>query len=191
MNVLSKNIGVYPSAARGQQAAYSESRISTEANTARFTSNLIDTDGFIITNRQSWNSLSADARYSTPLYFNIYGYYFTVASPKEILDSFGDTVSEIYANIALQITPNSSDTLEQYELFGQDEAGTGADSYYRGLEFSVSPGVFENTPSGEYFVKSLLLFSKDLDGSWAIPKASTQRFSTDALRYDIDGGEIK
>ena len=157
--LASEIISVYPSARRG--ITKPESRLVTESALVGIVNKLIDKTGFVIT-----NPFQADRAFE----FNIYGYYFKVATGQAITSLFPSaaTNSTIYGVIHLDSLDPSV-----VELAGQDE-----DNVYTGIDFTLTE------PSSGYWVA---LLQKGSSG-WVVPENSTFKF--DFPDVDIDGGVI-
>lgn len=181
--VSSDSILVYPSASRGQQAEYIDARITTETVVANTINKLIDTDGFIITDLESWN---AETGVHSSVEFNLFGYFFTLRNPDALLETFS-TSNAIYAVIALHPVATHETGVYRYELFGQDDSTLGV---YQGIQFNSS-SAYENPEilPDQYKIVSLKIFDK-VNNSWELSEDTTFKFYKKSLLFDVDGGEI-
>lgn len=162
-NLNTADVKVFPSTRR--VATQVDARLMTEASMVGIINQLINKDGFVIT--ETFNE-------SNPFEFNIYGYYFIVNQGSSIT-TLVSSGTEIIASIKIDTTNG------YYELVGQDN-----NNAYEGLNIGTSAV----TPGSNQIVKSLKILEK-VNGVWQIPEASKVMFSQDNIDIiDIDGGEI-
>lgn len=180
--VDSSEIFVFPSARRGQVSDYSEARTTTETAIANIVNRLIDVEGFLITDPDTYNNLSSSDKGTALIEFNLYGYYFRVNNASDILSSFS-TISPgdvVYAVIAL--TPIASGS--RYELYGQDDGGS-----YQGVQFNTS-GTYVNPPSGAVTYSLPLFTYVSASVTWELVDSSAFKLAKKSLNFSVDGGEI-
>ena len=112
--IASENVTVFPSTRRAGSKPLA--RLMSEQALVGIVNKLINLEGFVI-------SSSSEIEESTPLEFNLYGYYFKISNPVTSL-GLGTTFTSgnIYAHIEL-VTSTASDFIQYEELFGQDDSG--------------------------------------------------------------------
>lgn len=166
MFINSEKIKVFPFAKYSRPANDLGSRLFYECNIARLITQLIDTDGFIIS-----GDIDSNATVIETLKFNIKGYYFEILPETSLLPTdIKAEDSSIYGIIYLTNSPE--------ELDGQDDG-----TYFTSFVISSSPIDKENTT--KYYIK---LLEKDADNNWSIPKESYLRYNTSSLNIKkIDG----
>lgn len=174
----SENILVFPSTKRGSKQV--SARLLSEATLTSIVNKFLDTDGFVITSEDEYGL-------DNPFEFNIHGYYFRVATTREIINSLANSTLAIYANIILKEEGN------YLQLQGQDDETVDPNtsivtsSIYKGINFS------DNGPivSGDGTVYSLLILQRDSTNSeWYVPADSRYKFTKESLDIEIDGGII-
>lgn len=172
--IVSENIAVFPSTRRAGSKPLT--RLMSEQALVGIVNKLINLEGFVI-------SSSSEIEDTTPLEFNLYGYYFRILNPVTSL-GLGTTFSSgsVYAHIEL-VTSTASDSLQYEELFGQDDNGN-----YTGLVIDNSE---DYTAQHGGIVKTLRV-AEFSNSTWVIPEASKIRFSKESLDLSvIDGGVIQ
>lgn len=164
--INANDIRVFPSTRRVH--TQTDARLMTERSISGLINQLINTDGFVITE-------NFDA--SAPFEFNIFGYYFNATTASAITSKFSTpTVGTIiYGIIKIDITN------EYHEIIGQDESDE-----YRGLIVdSTIPTAGENE---EIHYLALLTYGSN---GWEIPESSKILFNQNRVDIiDIDGGVI-
>ena len=146
MYIQSDKINVFPLAKN--RTTDKDARLLYEHNVANIIKQLIDTDGFVIsdsvsvsTGTETKNEYSGYSEYpvnlTNPLEFNIGGYFFriesgtTIAMVPKVTTDTKDTIIPLYASIQI-------DNVSK-ELLGQD-----TDNKYEGLGIYTEPQVNEN-----------------------------------------------
>lgn len=176
------NIQVFPSTRRGNLQV--SARLMSEGTISNLIDQLLDTSGFVITDKKS-NYLTDEV-----FEFNIHGYYFYVDSAKYIINAINNvstSASAIYAHICIEQTKGS----DYKELKGQDDISSNPDSqsYYKGLCFSTSASAPKKDTSTTTWY-TLQLFEK-INGTWKVPVNSRVKFKQRSLDFNIDGGIVK
>lgn len=179
-----ENIKVFPSTRRLNKQV--TARLMTESNIANLIYQLLDTEGFVVTDKK--DTYIDDEVFE----FNIHGYYFVVDSAKYIFNivenQLSSSATSIYAYIQVEQTVGS----DYKELKGQDvdssTDGSAEYTLYKGVHFATeAPALSKNTETNKYY--SLKLFEK-VNGAWKVPVESRVKFNQRSLNFDINGGEI-
>lgn len=184
----SNNISVFPSARRGQNAKYIESRLTTETAIANIVNKLLDVEGFIVTDKNDWTEGS-----SHDVVFNLYGYLFSIKNLNTFLTSFEDA-DALWVGIVLDTAVSGSTV--RYEIYGQDEEIEGV-SVYKGLELAASKEQCKtqltqrvgSQKAQNCIFKYLKLCTKE-NGKWCLCGDSYIKFNNKSLEFDIDCGKI-
>jgi len=170
--VQTENVIVFPSTRRA--STQPSARLTSEMMLTSIINHLIDMDGFVVSDTFVGSS---------PLEFNIHGYYFKVSPASSIISSTEATSGVIYANIFID---NGN---EYKELISYDDS----DSYYKGLEFTVNaPAKLAATDTGKSVYSLKILQYDSAAKVWTIPESSKYKYNSDSLELTniIDGGEI-
>lgn len=188
--IKSSSISVFPCANRGEFGGNAnfnlQSRLTSEYNLTSIINQLVDKKSFVIS--PSNTSIAVDT--SSPISFNINGYYFKIDSIETAIGEFSNS-NNLYASIQLMTTnvPGFGDMIELSATGNSDEVAgdsgqTLDDAVFTGLDIS------DELPSG-LNVYSLHILKKDGE-SWYVPPESTIRFITDSERRSvkIDDGEL-
>lgn len=173
MYIDSENIRLFPFAKYRPHVMDLGSRLFYENNISRLITQLIDTEGFIISGSIRFDKTTNDVLVDTLLCFNIHGYYFEIDPGVSILPS--NDATEIYAYIKLteQVQDSESNEISPPELEGQDEI-----LKFTGLTIDTT------IPEGAIGIK---IATKDGD-QWKIPESSFYKFSSESLNISkIDG----
>lgn len=187
--IKSSSISVFPCANRGKFEDTNfnlQSRLTSEYNLTSIINQLVDKNSFVI----SPSDISRAVDTSSPISFNINGYYFKIDTIENAIGDFSNA-SNLYASIQLMTTnvPGFGDMIELSDTKNSDQVAgdTGQtldDAVFTGLDIS------DELPSAPD-VYSLHILKKDR-GSWYVPPESTIRFITDSKRRSvkIDDGEL-
>lgn len=170
--IASSNVNVFPSTRRTYAQEFS-ARLMTESAISRIVNNLIDVDGFVISN-------TAPSTAEDVFEFNVYGYYFQVKNILSVIEQLSGA-TKLYATIRINHTNDAF-----YELYVANE--TGDSPTFNGITFSNDGSTPSDTSTDIY--KTLLLLEKSGD-NWIIPQDSKIKFDTSAVGLtEIDGGRI-
>ena len=181
--IASDKIGIFPLSKNRTSETPLNSRLFYESNVANIINQVIDTDGFVITNYDDLNAVQYNDNtqtlsLSTPLEFNIGGYYVKIDEESNHFVRIPfEGVSKpeaIYASITL-----TDDT--PTEINGQDDNGV-----YTGIEFTT------NEPTNKTFtLKILERFATSPFGNqhfYRVPQESKIKFDLLSLGITaIDG----
>ena len=173
MYIDSERIRLFPFAKYRPHLMDLGSRLFYENNISRLITQLIDTNGFIISGSIRFDKSTNDVLVDTLMRFNIQGYYFEIDPGVSILPA--NNATEIYAYIKLteQALDPESNEISPPELEGQDEV-----LKFTGLTIDTT------IPEGAIGIK---LAIKDGD-QWKIPESSFYKFSSESLNISkIDG----
>lgn len=186
----SSSISVFPCGNRGKFENTNfnlQSRLTSEYNLTSIINQLVDKNSFVI----SPSDTSKPVNTSSPISFNINGYYFKIDSIENAIGEFSSS-NNLYASIQLKTTNvpgfgnmiELSDTDSNSTVLAGDSGETLDDAVFTGLDVS---DVLRSGPN----VYSLHILKKD-GGSWYVPPESTIRFITDSTRRSvkIDDGEL-
>lgn len=186
----SSSISVFPCGNRGKFENTNfnlQSRLTSEYNLTSIINQLVDKNSFVI----SPSDTSKPVNTSSPISFNINGYYFKIDSIENAIGEFSSS-NNLYASIQLKTTnvPGFGDMIELSDTDSSGAAVAGDsgktldDAVFTGLDIS------DVLRSGAN-VYSLHILKKD-GGSWYVPPESTIRFITDSTRRSvkIDDGEL-
>lgn len=192
MYLNSEAVGVFPTTGRPQKDPLG--RLTTEYNLTSLINNLLDVDGFVITNNiDGFNSSSIGA-----FQFNIKGYIFTIHKIGDFLDSSDpSSFKDLYASIKINLSAGSSTTSTGDEnlnriqsIDGEDVFKVGDENYgkYTGLNFSNSIPT-----DGSYYLH--ILEYNSTSKKWYIPEESKIKLKTsksgDNRSVSIDDGVIE
>lgn len=170
--IASSNVNVFPSTRRTYAQEFS-ARLMTESAISRIINNLVEVDGFVISNNAP---TTADDLFE----FNIYGYYFQVKNILSVIEQLSGA-TKLYATIRINHTNDAF-----YELYVVSE--TGDSPTFNGIIFTDDGSTPEDTTTDIY--KTLLLLEKQGD-IWTIPEQSKIKFNRSAIGLtEIDGGRI-
>lgn len=162
MIIDSSNIKVFPFAKYRNDLTDLGSRLFYENNISRLIKQLIDTEGFIIS-----GSVDTLGNITSPLCFNLYGYYFEINSGN-LVDSTANT--NVYAVIDVSGNPP--------ELQGQDNEL----QQFTAIEFVGTK------PKGCETSKHYISILKKVGNNWVIDLDSYTKFDVISLKIDkIDG----
>lgn len=170
--IASNNVNVFPSTRRTYTQEFS-ARLMTESAISRIVNNLVEVDGFVISNNAP---VTADDVFE----FNIYGYYFQVKDILSVIEQLSGA-TKLYATIRINHTNDAF-----YELYVANE--TGDSPTFNGITFTNDGSTPTDTTTDIY--KTLLLLEKQGD-TWTIPEQSKIKFNRSAIGLtEIDGGRI-
>jgi len=197
LNITSKNIAVFPAVNRDiEQSNDIYSRHTSEQFLTGIVNKLIDRDGFVITEKEDFNS---GLRFA----FNIHGYYFEIDDLDKIIKT-QDAV-ELPAGAFLYAYIRLEKHGVWTELVGNDatqESGNDGDptTYkYTSLTItSVKPVIPETEKDTTFFLTILgktpagESVNKDWNGTgWYVPEDSYIKFDGPSFILDtIDGGDL-
>ena len=156
MNLNRTLISVFPLSKN--RSGDSNSRALTEDRIANIIRQIVDVDGFVISNSVRDSSFQ----------FNLYGYFITVEGLENIYSNGEfDTANEIWANITLD---------GNNEISGQDDDNT---DVYTGVSFN-------STATGSHSLK-LLEKKTSAQGTteWVIPELSRYKLVSDTIKLEI------
>ena len=190
-SISSNNISVFPLSKNRPNDR--SARLFYEHNIANLIRQLIDVEGFIIQPSSSTDlslSVSTDGdkiiiRTGTPITFNLYGYYFSIAANSSLLTvnaneldaSGGNNIIKLFA--VLNIDDKSN------EIAGYDDNGV-----YTGLKITTD-SIDAVDSTGRHAIELCsILITLDLDaGKWVVSgtmcDSSYSRFSTQSLDMSI------
>lgn len=175
MYLNSEAVGVFPTTGRPQKDPLG--RLTTEYNLTSLINNLLDVDGFVITNNiDGFNSSSIGT-----FQFNIKGYIFTIHKIGDFLDSSDlSNFKDLYASIKINLSAGSSTTSTGNEnlnriqsIDGEDIFKVGDENYgkYTGLNFS------DSIPTDGSYYLHILKFNSTYK-KWYIPEESKIKLKT-------------
>ena len=157
----SSNIGVFPLSKNRTADAPINSRLFYENNASNIIRQLINTQGFVISDTVNFDGSS----FISDFEFNLYGYYFNIQSGSRIIDFIAQ--NEVYATLTLSGNPP--------EIDGQDD-----DDQYKGISFVAS-----NPGSGIY----LHILTKE-NSTWKIPEDSKIKFNLSGIGISAIDGKV-
>lgn len=144
-----------------------KSRNMTELAFIRITNNLVDVDGWVISNE-------LNERVSSYFEFCIHGYYFKVLS-EDLRKLIGQSWNNVYATIKV----------ENNELIGQDTVEGVDREIYDGVNFT---NYIPTSPTEELYTLKIL---EKVGGIWIVPESSKVKFNGDSLDLIVDGEYIQ
>lgn len=182
--LYTENIKVFPTTRRLNKQV--TARLMTESNIANLIYQLLDTEGFVITDKKE--TYVDDEIFE----FNIHGYYFIVDSAKYIFNAIENQVSGTATSIYAHIQIEQTDGSDYKELKGQDadpsSDGNAEYTLYKGIHFTTTATApSKDTETNKWY--TLKLFEK-LNNTWKVPVESRVKFNQRSLNFDINGGEI-
>lgn len=165
MFINSDKIKVFPFAKYNRPTNDLGSRLFYECNIARLVTQLIDTDGFIIS-----GAVDTGASITETLKFNIKGYYFEITAGVSLIpDDIKHTDSMIYGVVTLNDNPE--------ELSGQDND-------FSGKFEALSITTIRPTEDTVFYLKLL----EKVGEEWHIPEESYFRYNVSSINITkIDG----